>query len=48
MHLRDLSIERLPIVPRAWKEPSLQFNLLLFSASINFLNAVSVPFADVT
>jgi hypothetical protein len=48
MHLLDLSIERLPIAPRVWKEPALQFNLLLFNASINFLNAVSVQFADVT
>jgi hypothetical protein len=31
-----------PIAPRAWKELALQFNLLLFNASISFLNAVSV------
>jgi hypothetical protein len=36
MHLLDLSIERLPIAPRAWKEPVLQFNLLLFNASFIF------------
>ncbi len=48
MHLHNLLRERLAVAPRTWKELSLQFNLLLFNASINFLNAVSVQFADVT
>jgi hypothetical protein len=43
-----LPIERLPIAPRAWKEPSLQLNLLLFNDSIIFLNAVSLQFAFIT
>jgi hypothetical protein len=47
MHLLDLSRERLPIAPRAWKEPALQFNLLLFNDSF-FFKAVSVQFACVT
>jgi hypothetical protein len=38
----------LPKAPRTWKELSLQFNLLLFNASIIFLNAVSFCFACAT
>jgi hypothetical protein len=48
MHLHDLPKEGLQSAPRALKELSLQFNLLLFNASIIFLNAVSFPFACVT
>jgi hypothetical protein len=48
MHLHDLPKERVPIAPRTWKEPSLQFDPFLFSASIIFLNTGSVQFACVT
>jgi hypothetical protein len=40
--------ERVPKATRTWKELSLHFNLLLFNASIIFLNAVSFRFACVT
>jgi hypothetical protein len=48
MHLNDLPKERVPKAPRTWKELSLQFDLLLFNASIIFFNAVSFCFACVT
>jgi hypothetical protein len=48
MHLHDLPKKRVPKAPRTWKELPLQFNLLLFIASIIFSNAVSFRFACVT
>jgi hypothetical protein len=48
MNLHDLLKEKIAISTKSFVKVAIASNLLLFNASIIFLNAVNVQFADET